>query len=142
MSDLQSRLEKLQELLGNGVKLAETPHEDNTTDGSAANGLGNSFGMVMDDEYIRNEERLAAREQASQEQLRADADAARQGLLKSNKEKAFDNAAFRIGQPVHKDFAFCPFKVVVSYPERFIGKANKPRVRATSYDLTLQWLIL
>ncbi|KAM0363428.1 hypothetical protein HYE67_007568 [Fusarium culmorum] len=129
MSDLQSRLEKLQELLGNGVKLAETPHEDNTTDGSAANGLGNSFGMVMDDEYIRNEERLAAREQASQEQLRADADAARQGLLKSNKEKAFDNAAFRIGQPVHKDFAFCPFKVVVSYPERFIGKANKPRVK-------------
>ncbi|RGP75616.1 qde-2-interacting protein [Fusarium sporotrichioides] len=129
MSHLQSRLEKLQELLGNGVKLAETPHEDNTKENSAATGFGNSYGMVMDDEYIRNEERLAAREQASQEQLRAEADAARQGLLESNKKKAFDNTGFRIGQPVHKDSAFCPFKVVVSYPERFIGKVNKPRVK-------------
>jgi hypothetical protein len=131
-------LEKLQELLGNGVKLGETPHEDsNMTDDSPWDGSGYSFGMVMDDEYIRNEERLAAREQASQEQLRADADAARQGLLEDNKKKAFDNTDFRIGQPVHKDFLFCPFKVVVSYPERFIGKVNKPRVRATNYNLAL-----
>ncbi|KAG8665655.1 hypothetical protein FPOAC2_10733 [Fusarium poae] len=129
MSDLQNRLEKLQQLLGNGVKLAETPHKDNPENESLSSGSGNSFGMVMDDEYIRNEERLAAREQASQEQLRAEVEAARKDRLESNKRKAFDNTTFRVGQPVHKDFTFCPFKVVVSYPERFIGKVNKPRAK-------------
>lgn len=139
MSDLESRLEKLQELLGNGVKLAESPHEDSDT---AHEPCGNSFGMVMDDEYIRNEERWMIREQVSPEQLRAEAAAARKELFESNKNKAFDNPDFRIGQNVDEEFLFCPFKVVVSYPERFVGKTNKPRVCATQYKLALLVLIL
>ena len=139
MSDLESRLEKLQELLGNGVKLAESPHEDSDT---AHEPCGNSFGMVMDDEYIRNEERWMIREQVSPEQLRAEAAAARKELFESNKKKAFDNSDFRIGQNVDEEFLFCPFKVVVSYPERFVGKINKPRVCAALYKLALPLLIL
>lgn len=42
---------------------------------------------------------------------------------------AFDCSKLYVSKPVHQDFDFCPWKVVESYPDFFIGKTNRPRVR-------------
>lgn len=40
----------------------------------------------------------------------------------------FKNGDFHVGRPLKEDVAFCPWHAVTSYPGRFIGKANRPRV--------------
>jgi hypothetical protein len=132
MSALDAQLAKLQQLLGNGVKLEERPRDekedyDETSDNSVGEGADNNYVEMME------RQRQATREQISQtvQQQEANTYAARRLELAEKKKKAFDNSKFRICQSVSKDFTFCPLKVVVSYPERFVGKANKPRVRIT-----------
>jgi hypothetical protein len=53
------------------------------------------------------------------------------GHLQKEKARAsaFDCSRFRLGEPLDPDFAFCPWQLAVSYPDRFIGKTNKPLVR-------------
>jgi hypothetical protein len=129
MSALDAQLVKLQQLLGNGVKLEERPKDedddDETSDNLVGQGDDNSYGGMME------RQRQVTREQIAQtvQQQEANTYAARRRELAEKKAKAFDNSKFRICQTVSKDFAFCPFKVVISYPERFVGKVNKPRVR-------------
>nr|RBR01448.1 hypothetical protein FVER53263_05385 [Fusarium verticillioides] len=130
MSVLDAQLAKLQLLLGNGVKLEERPRDqeedyDETSDNSVGEGADNNYTEMME------RQRQATREQISQtiQQQEVNTYAARRLELAEKKKKAFDNSKFRIFQSVSKDFTFCPFKVVVSYPERFVGKANKPRTK-------------
>lgn len=42
--------------------------------------------------------------------------------------QAFDCSNFHVGQPEDENFDFCPWVVVQSYPDFYIGKANRPRV--------------
>ncbi|KAH7267489.1 uncharacterized protein BKA55DRAFT_684757 [Fusarium redolens] len=129
MSALDAQLVKLQQLLGNGVKLEERPKDeeddDETSDNSVGQGDDNGYGGMME------RQRQVTREQIAQtvQQQEANTYAARRRELAEKKAKAFDNSKFRICQTVSKDFAFCPFKVVISYPERFVGKVNKPRTK-------------
>ncbi|KAJ4268712.1 hypothetical protein NW762_002780 [Fusarium torreyae] len=136
MTDLQGRLDKLQLLLGQGVKLVDKPESDehantDTLKDFLGNGPDNSFGVVMSDDLIFEEEKriLAEKKQPAQEQQHDTAYSARERQLAANKEKALDCSKFRIGEPLDKDFKFCPLKVMVSYPDRFIGKVNKPRAK-------------
>lgn len=39
-----------------------------------------------------------------------------------------DVASLRAGEPTSKDVDFCPWNTVLSYPDQFIGKGNRPRV--------------
>ncbi|KAM0346458.1 hypothetical protein ACHAPU_005523 [Fusarium lateritium] len=127
MTDLNDRLEKLQLLLGQGVKLADTPHDEQENGDKDSN---NRLEMSTSEHWME-EQKLAARKQVlpTPQQLRADTQAAKKAGIAARKAMAFDNSNFRTGEPVDKEFAFCPFKIVVSYPERFVGKANKPRVK-------------
>lgn len=131
MSALHAQLAILQQLLGNGVRLEERPRDEEdcneNSDKTVGEGADNNYGGMME------RQRQATREQISQtvQQQEANTYAARRHELAEKKTKAFDNSEFRICQAVSEDFIFCPFKVVVSYPERFVGKANKPRVRIT-----------
>lgn len=131
MSALHAQLAILQQLLGNGVRLEERPRDEEdcneNSDKTVGEGADKNYGGMME------RQRQATREQISQtvQQQEANTYAARRHELTEKKTKAFDNSEFRICQAVSEDFSFCPFKVVVSYPERFVGKANKPRVRIT-----------
>lgn len=40
----------------------------------------------------------------------------------------FSRGDFQTGMTMGEDMAFCPWNAVVSYPGRFIGKTNRPRV--------------
>jgi hypothetical protein len=44
----------------------------------------------------------------------------------------FKNGRFQIGKPLKEDVAFCPWNTVITYPGRFIGKTNRPRVSRLS----------
>ncbi|KLP11711.1 uncharacterized protein LW94_13353 [Fusarium fujikuroi] len=129
MSALHAQLAILQQLLGNGVRLEERPRDEEdcneNSDNTVGKGADNNYGGMME------RQRQATREQISQtvQQQEANTYAARRHELAEKKTKAFNNSEFRIFQAVSKDFTFCPFKVVVSYPERFVGKANKPRTK-------------
>lgn len=41
---------------------------------------------------------------------------------------AFDCSDFAVGEPAGDDIEFCPWKVVVDYPNHFIGNTNRPHV--------------
>ncbi|KAF9774796.1 hypothetical protein IL306_007170 [Fusarium sp. DS 682] len=129
MSSLDATLEKLQQLLGNGVKLEEHPKDagddSDTSNNSVGQGVDSNHGWMME------HQRQVTREQIAQtvQRQEANAYATRRRELADKKAKAFDNSKFRIGQTVPNGFAFCPFKVVISYPERFVGKVNKPRTK-------------
>ncbi|KAM0292562.1 hypothetical protein ACHAO9_002877 [Fusarium lateritium] len=127
MTELNDRLEKLQQLLGQAVKLVDKPQDDEQDDSDKNS---NSHGMSTTEQWME-EHRLAARKDnlPTLQQLQADAYATKKAEIAAKKVEAFDNSRFRIGEPVDKDFTFCPFKIVVSYPERFIGKINKPRAK-------------
>lgn len=136
MTDLNDRLEKLQWLLGKGVKLVDKPQDDEQDDSNKNS--NSSHGMSTSEQWME-EQKLAARKDnlATLQQLQADAYATKKAEIAAKKAEAFDNFKFRIGEPVDEDFAFCPFKIVVSYPERFIGKINKPRVCVHTCRLSL-----
>ncbi|KAF4336018.1 hypothetical protein FBEOM_10151 [Fusarium beomiforme] len=126
MSSLDATLEKLRQLLGNDVKLEEHPKDEgDTSKNSTAQGVDKNCGWMMD------HQRQVARDQIAQTVQRQEANsyATRRRDLVDKKAKAFDNSKFRIGQTVPRGFDFCPFKVVISYPERFVGKVNKPRTK-------------
>lgn len=39
-----------------------------------------------------------------------------------------DCSKFIVGEPADEAISFCSWKVVLAYPDSFIGKANRPRV--------------
>lgn len=43
-----------------------------------------------------------------------------------------DCSKFIVGEPADETISFCSWKVVLAYPDSFIGKANRPRVCAES----------
>ncbi|KAH7328573.1 hypothetical protein B0I35DRAFT_473261 [Stachybotrys elegans] len=43
--------------------------------------------------------------------------------------QVLDYSTFQVGEPVAEEVCFCSWNLVLGYPERYIGKANKPRVR-------------
>ncbi|KAF4438468.1 ATP-dependent DNA helicase 2 subunit 2 [Fusarium austroafricanum] len=119
-------------LLGNGVKLVEKPRDEEDDNDASKNSPGQGLDGScdwMEQQRILTQEQSAQSLQQQQLQQQAETYATRRRELADKKAKAFDNSKFRIGQTVDKNFAFCPFKVVVSYPERFIGKVNKPRAK-------------
>ncbi|KAM5351321.1 hypothetical protein ACJ41O_004044 [Fusarium nematophilum] len=125
MSDLDTRLERLQQLLGQGVQLVDS-QEDADQDQSASpaawgRGYENTFGMVPSDEWMLGTQRYSSEEPQD--------DISKEREIEMKKDRAYDCTHFRIGEPLGEDFQFCPMKVVVSYPERFIGKTNRPRAK-------------
>ncbi|KAF4470923.1 qde-2-interacting protein [Fusarium albosuccineum] len=128
MSDLDARLEKLQTLLGQGVKLVDTADDvkqDATPDGETFDGFENSYGMVLSDDWIRDNILPDSKE----ERQDTAAFAAQERALEAKKAKVFDCSNFCEGQALDKTFKFCPLKVMLTYPERFIGKMNRPRAK-------------
>ncbi|KAF4983219.1 hypothetical protein FZEAL_1322 [Fusarium zealandicum] len=138
MPDLDARLEKLQLLLGQGVKLVdneEDEEEDNSaTDQPSEADRENSYGVVPSDDWLLDAAEVAW-QQRSQFKAEVAADAAQGPVMSTRKAKAFDCSSFRVGEPLDKSFKFCPLKVMVSYPERFIGKANRPRAKPYFTDI-------
>lgn len=43
--------------------------------------------------------------------------------------QAFDCSQFHVGEPQNERFEFCPWSVIQSYPDCFIGNTNRRRVR-------------
>lgn len=121
---LTERLEKLQALLGKEVSLVDpqkateslkgvVPVESNPdSDWQNAANPGGHAKLAQDTmhRHTRSEE-VKDQERAMRHQ------------------KAFDRSSFRVGEPLDEDVHFCPLKTMVTYPERFIGKTNKPLVR-------------
>lgn len=57
------------------------------------------------------------------------------GIIPEEPENS-DGIAYNQLQPgdlVHESTQFCPWKAIQTYPDRFIGKANRPRVSRSKY---------
>ncbi|KAH7162389.1 hypothetical protein B0J13DRAFT_535844 [Dactylonectria estremocensis] len=118
---LEERLGKLQLLLGKPVSLVDPPEAtespasmepvEQTTD-SQPQDAANSGNLAHSTD--------ASRHQRSPSELVEDRARARRH------QEAFDNSAFRVGEQLGEHVHFCPLKTMVTYPERYIGKANKP----------------
>ncbi|KAH6998759.1 hypothetical protein BKA56DRAFT_665310 [Ilyonectria sp. MPI-CAGE-AT-0026] len=118
---LTERLEKLQALLGKEVSLVDPQKATESLKGvvpmesspdsdwqNAANPGGHAkLAQDVMHRHTRSEE-VKDQERAMRHQ------------------KAFDCSSFRVGEPLDEDVHFCPLKTMVTYPERFIGKTNKP----------------
>ncbi|KAK7428566.1 hypothetical protein QQZ08_005004 [Neonectria magnoliae] len=123
---LEERLEKLQELLGQGVSLIDHPEEDieqpkgvdqmeskPETDSHAPAHQGDL--LIQHPFDLGHQFSRSSQFDGAQDRERA-----------VRHEKAFDRSGFRVGEPLDRSAVFCPVKVMITYPERFIGKANKP----------------
>lgn len=56
-------------------------------------------------------------------------------IFEPHGEPDVDCSACKVGEPMSEDIAYCPWNLVRSYPERFIGKTNKPLVIMFSFRL-------
>ncbi|KAH7170293.1 hypothetical protein EDB81DRAFT_774995 [Dactylonectria macrodidyma] len=118
---LEERLGKLQLLLGKQVSLVDPPKAtessanmeptEPTTD-SQTQDATNSEGRAHSTNNPRHQ--------------RTASDMAEDRARARWHQEAFDCSGFRVGEPLDENVHFCPLKAMVTYPERFIGKANKP----------------
>lgn len=123
---LEKRLEMLSETLGQGVRLSE--HIDGDDESHPLNGEMNGTGPseTAVDPWGQSatwpsEADLAAKRLEAEKQ-------ARDREMAAKKRRAFDCSDFKPGEPLGQEFEFCPLKVILTYHERFVGKANRPRV--------------
>lgn len=121
MADLEGRLERLRQVLGQEVKLVERKKDAEKEEGVSQVESGNDR-CVLDDDW--------SNPRPSTGQDRDHTTSAAEDLAREKmKNEAFDCSDFRVGEPVDNPaFEFCPFKIVLTYPERFIGKMNQPKV--------------
>ena len=54
---------------------------------------------------------------------------------------AYDRSNYVVGEPIAADVDFCPWKVVTTYPQNFIGKTNRPHVSSFIVSATFSTLI-
>ncbi|KAJ4325664.1 hypothetical protein N0V84_003379 [Fusarium piperis] len=122
MADLDGRLERLQHVLGQEVKMVERKKDTEKEEDVSQVESGNDR-CVLDDDWP-NHHQLSG---AGRDHTTSAAEELAMGGIKS---KAFDCSDFRVGEPVDDPaFEFCPFKIVLTYPERFIGKMNRPKAK-------------
>ncbi|KAJ4229892.1 hypothetical protein NW759_003258 [Fusarium solani] len=122
MADLEERLERLRQVLGQEVKMAERKKDTEKEEGVSQVKSGNDR-CVLDDDWSNHRPSTG---QDRDHTTSAVDDLAREKM----KNEAFDCSEFRVGEPVDNPaFEFCPFKIVLTYPERFIGKMNRPKVK-------------
>ncbi|KAI5465547.1 hypothetical protein BGZ63DRAFT_437148 [Mariannaea sp. PMI_226] len=112
--DLATRLEKLEILLGKPVCLAE-PKEGDL--------------QLRHDERSECDSSDALQSAPAQDSLQCTKEPHESSTRAAKHEQAFDCSNFHPGEPVDEEFCFCPLKVMVRYPEHFIGKTNKPRAK-------------
>lgn len=121
MADFEERLERLRQVLGQEVKMVERKKETEKEENVSQVESGNDR-CVLDDDWP---DHRSSTGQDRDHTTSAAEDLAREEM----KNKAFDCSSFQVGEPVEDPaFEFCPFKIVLTYPERFIGKTNRPKV--------------
>ncbi|KAL6356128.1 hypothetical protein LRP88_09716 [Fusarium phalaenopsidis] len=122
MADLEGRLERLRQVLGQEVKMVERKKDAEKEEGVSEVELGNDR-CVLDDDWSNHRPSTG---QDRDHTTSVAEDLAREKM----KNEAFDCSDFRAGEPVDNPaFEFCPFKIVLTYPERFIGKMNRPKAK-------------
>lgn len=123
--DFALRLVELEAVLGQTIGLADRPAEPDQEDqdtSTLATRTNQSAEFARESAMVREQETLRRRAAEMEEEAREKEE------LAERHRQAFDCSTFRPGEPVDKDFTFCPWKVVKNYPEAYIGKANRPRV--------------
>ncbi|KAM0436789.1 hypothetical protein ACHAPT_002500 [Fusarium lateritium] len=128
MADVVQRLEKLQLLLGQEVKLVERKNDAEKEESVSQVDPGHDH-FVLDEDWLENNPFSNNRALFGQGQSHATS-AAEDDAREKMKKEIFDCSRFHVGEPVDDpSFEFCPFKVVLTYPERFIGKTNRPKAK-------------
>jgi hypothetical protein len=138
-------LKVLAEILGQTVDFKEPPQgEQPTTDLGSKSSSGNAVNKeeawqddpddrwgvgILGSSRRRNSNTRAWHTNPSPEQEKKEGP----GVCEPKKlSQALDYSTFHIGEPVAEDVCFCSWNLVVGYPERYIGKASKPRVGSLS----------
>ncbi|KAH6897258.1 hypothetical protein B0T10DRAFT_557084 [Thelonectria olida] len=119
MASLQARLERLQAILHKSVRLADpeevsmlsteaTQREPDACQPRLAVDAGSA-------DLVPDSSGWAAR--------RHDAEKCERDL---RRKQAFDCSTFRAGEAIGENETFCPLNVMITYPDHFIGKTNRP----------------
>ncbi|KAK2592909.1 hypothetical protein QQS21_009404 [Conoideocrella luteorostrata] len=119
-SNLKDRLEKLQNMLNKRITLSslQKPPELSMPDEPP---------MDWQEQHLDAEKDTTGGQKRPLEDDEC-SDATLSATSSSGYRSICDDELF-IGQPVHRDVKFCSFKQIQQYPEQFIGRENRPRVK-------------
>ncbi|KAK5990008.1 Good for full DBP5 activity 2-like protein [Cladobotryum mycophilum] len=121
--DFASRLEMLKANFGVGFRVAEPEPEEDKEEFMIYSEDERDAGLVESaNEDATNDVALEAPEQPVKT-------APRTVVEESPFIPPFDCSNFQVGESLEDNIDFCSWKIVQSYPEHFIGKANKPRAQ-------------
>lgn len=132
-AELQKRLDEVSKMLGQKVTLVEASADaqDETEASELPDPLQWQRDMMPDPEKDEEPTDTPEQEELGQEEF----DAPKRFFghdvgPRANIQDAFDNSHFTIGEPIEASAEFCPWKAVTAYPHTFVGKTNRPHVRA------------
>lgn len=130
-AELQKRLDRVSELLGQKITLVEPPPETKAepeNEASTVDPLQWQRDMTSAPEEEESSQQAPEQEDRDSPKRFFDHDLG----PRANIQDAFDNSRFVVGEPIEASAEFCPWKVVMAYPSAFVGKTNRPHVRLKS----------